>query len=422
MMESAILSIEAAVDGSAVLSIAPLSAPAVLDGDSSTPATLDSLPFELLLLLARVSLSGHDALSLGRCSCTFREVVGSDSLWREKLERDCGFTAAGFELWESSQRSLRQAWIYFTIKHEPLEASLLRDPQCSAIPGWQDCMELKLCVELANPWPVKVWTLFRVCPPNATPWAVAAKEQSLPVWSGSEERIRASGYAAPGDRDAIVVSIAAADQVGCRRPGGSRAFGWMEGVKTSRECVSEPAVQAMLLPSRAKGAPGVMVVLGEHCIRIDHVVWTAAEAAGEVTIEVLQCVNLCAHGLDLPLEDASPVELCSDAGAEVLTTADVALRRHGGSNRMYAGRAFEWRPSAHRQLLEAEHRHETQKHICLPFECSDRDGSCAIFPGSTCVLQGGWELPDETVRAPPVPAPVTFTTLSRTRAVVPLRW
>jgi len=48
-------------------------------------------------------------------------------------------------------------------------------------------------------------------------------------------------------------------------------------------------------------------------------------------MQVLQCVGLKVHGLELPLEEASPVELCCSAGAEVLTTADASLRRRGGA-------------------------------------------------------------------------------------------
>ena len=69
-------------------------------------------------------------------------------------------------------------------------------------------------------------------------------------------------------------------------PAGSAPAGALPGHFAS------PALQAMLLPRRAEGAPGVMVVLGEHCLRVSPAVLDAAQRCGELTIEVLQCVGL----------------------------------------------------------------------------------------------------------------------------------
>ena len=89
--------------------------------------------------------------------------------------------------------------------------------------------------------------------------------------------------------------------------------------------------------------------------------------------------------------------------------------------RATAGRAFEWQPSAHRTRLEAEHRHQRTRHVCLPFEAPPprtAENEC-VFTGSTCVLQGGWELPDEAAAAPHANE-LAFTVLSCASAVVPL--
>lgn len=95
---------------------------------AETATTLCTLPRDVLVQLLQ-ALRGHDVLSLGQCNGALREVAACEAIWSDKLQCDCGFTADGLELWSTSGRSLRQAWIDFVIKHEPLEAALLRDPQ-----------------------------------------------------------------------------------------------------------------------------------------------------------------------------------------------------------------------------------------------------------------------------------------------------
>ena len=354
---------------------------------------------------------------------------------------------------------MRQAWIYFSIKHEPLEAALLRDPQRVSGGAFDGYLDLKLSVELANPWPARVWTLFRVYDPSLQSLEEKVR-RGFPFY-GDGERIRCTGYAAPYGRDVVIVSMAPPEMtmLACRQLvqfDRAPSFGWMH-VGTEGDAVlghgdeqlthegwahegmheglplapdgthlASPAVQAMLLPQRAEGAPGVMVVLGEHCLRVDPTVMEAAKRCGSLSLEVIQCVGLKVHGLELPLEDASPVELCCSAGAEVLTTADASLRRRGGANRSHAGRAFEWQQSEHRTRLEGEHAAEGKRHVCLPFAAPpprSNEHEC-IFPGTTCVVQGGRELLEEATPVPSAgrPMPLTCTMLSYTRARVPLKW
>ena len=147
---------------------------------------------------------------------------------------------------------------------------------------------------------------------------------------------------------------------------------------------------------------------------------------GRLRLEVVQCVGLKVHGLELPLEDASPVELCCSAGAEVLTTSD--HRSDQPINRKHAGRAFEWQPSAYRAMLEAAQTTDGMDERVTAFPFDARPPRCeqneCVFTGSTCVLQGGRELPDDAMPAPgPRKAkPLTCKVLSRTHAVVPLEW
>jgi len=70
--------------------------------------------------------------------------------------------------------------------------------------------------------------------------------------------------------------------------------------------------------------------------------------------------------------------------------------------------------------------HACERHVCLPFEAPPprRAEHECVFPGATCVLQGGRELPEEAMQAPAAgrPKPLKFTMLSYSRGRVPLEW
>ena len=443
--------------------------------DDVEVVTLLSLPFELHVELARCA-RGVDAISLGRCCRALNQLLSCDSLWRHKLRSEWGFTDEAFDLWLSTKRTLVQAFHYHAVKHEPLEFSMLREPKETRAPDWEGCRDLTLSIEMANPWPRKVWTLFRICSPGgddgAAPcaWAAEAETGELHLWSWSPQRIHCAGYAATKGCDAVVLSIAsmpappppsdpaAVDAATDGQPPPSihpwsrimpcgnhismlpwTSFGWMLGVgETStvgvtvdvtggRSVAARPATHAMLLPPHASGS--TLVVLAEHVLRVDESTWEEISSAGAVSIEVMQCVELRAYGLHEVLEDASPYELCTDAGAEVLTTA----RPTGSHNRKLAGRAFEWRPSERREAMEAEHRHETTRHVVLPPLVADAtrvdsggdyspDRVCDLS-GATMTIEGGWEVADDARAAPTVHEalpPLRFTVLCRHRAVAPL--
>ena len=390
---------------------------------TEAPASLLSLPSELITQLIQV-VNGKDALALARCCRTLHRIIRADAVWSEKLRSDWGFTEAGLSLWRTTGQTLVQAYDYFHRKHEPLECCLLREPQPAISPGWEGCVDLKVCLEIVNPWPVKVWTLFCVCAPDdQPPWAAAVDGRwQLPLCRDSAERLLCVGYAAAGARDAVLLSIAAeAEPRACpsQQPGATAAaalasLGWMPIGEQLSHAV--PAVQGMLLPPAGACRLPPLAVLGEHTLRMDAEMWRACRAAGgQLSLHVMQCIDLRGYGLDLALEDASPYELCSCDGVQVPTT------RASEHHRAPSARHFEWRASSHREAIEAEHRHETTKHLVLRREESDAAARWVFsMPGGTTVVQGGRELATEAVPPPSgcnLP-PLTFQMLSHSRAAI----
>ena len=435
--------------------------------------SLLSLPLELLQGSLARWMSGADVLALAQTCHALALTSRSDTAWREKLSAEMGFTEAGIALWQQGGHRLLEAYDYFHRKHEMIECSLLREPTAVRAPGWEGCYDLKLCMELVNPWPVDVWALFRVCAPGESSWPeeTYAATSRLPLRRHSAQRLHCAGYAASQDRDVVLVSVAAAGighertlklshrAVGAPLP----SIGWMhddargDGAAGSDDdddaSVVAPAVQAMLLPAarstsrdgdggasprggsvpttaggaQPSGRHGpAMVVLGEHTVRIDAPTWQVAVASGTLCVEILHCTALhayCGDSADsadsaaapstlLPLEVASPVELRCDAGAEVGTTAPRSHRKRGGHNRMMAGRDFEWRPSARRAHAEAAHRHDRGQHSFLSLSANeDSDSGTGALRGDTHVVEGGWEVADG-VGGRPAPAADDLTPLS----------
>ena len=125
------------------------------------PPTLASLPTELLTDALANALKGSDLLSLGFCCGALTALLSCEPLWQRKLVDEFGFTDAGLALWCSSQRERNRRFVvayhYFAIKHEALEFSLLREPivREEMSPARRD-IDLVLCIEVANPWPVDV--------------------------------------------------------------------------------------------------------------------------------------------------------------------------------------------------------------------------------------------------------------------------
>ena len=447
----------------------PPTLPSELISDEQPP-TLLTLPSELISSIA-YCLKGSHVLTLAQShrSLSFLTQGCSDELWRDKLRSELGFTQAGMKLWSSkSGRRLFEAYDFLSRKHEPLECSLLSEPKAASALGWPRCVDLKLCIELVNPWPEKVWTLFRVCSScsgaatrEAEPWDdlepaadLEPSRQQLHLWSHSSARLQCIGYAAPGDKDAVVVSFAAAPgkrenlaDVSTRHlpatPSGgpTASVGWMLGGEELRTAV--PTVQAMLLPAcrpatrastatdishgeaegdeaeefagrAAGGRRPALVVLGEHTLRVDENSFTRE---GELCLEVMQVRDLRAYGLSVPLEEVAPFELCCDADAEVPTTANRSDLRRGQHNRHLAGRDFEWRDNAH-----ASHEHS------LTAEKDATDSNVCSLPGGTHVVDVVQVVDAEvdisgeaTPRAGEPLRPVSFVPLCRTLVFIPLR-
>ena len=133
--------------------------------------SLLALPQDVVCLLAE-RMPGLAALALGACSKLLREAALSDHSWRERLRWELGFTAAGAARWPGSPVS---AFLYTTLKHEPLEVSELRRMPVRAY-GWRGACDVRVCLEFAQRWPFPIWTfLTPVAPGAAAPWAGVAE-------------------------------------------------------------------------------------------------------------------------------------------------------------------------------------------------------------------------------------------------------
>ena len=87
---------------------------------------LNNLPHDCLRVIC-CTAHGLATLRLAQCCHAFHAIALSDTIWILKLE-EMGFTEAGIALWRTSGKSLAQAFSYLTLKHEPLEIAMLRDP------------------------------------------------------------------------------------------------------------------------------------------------------------------------------------------------------------------------------------------------------------------------------------------------------
>ena len=270
---------------------------------------LSALPHDLLLLVAE-RLPGKVALQLATCCATLKAAALNSRSWHERLH-DMGFTDTGVARWLEGGRSLVEAYLYSTVKHEAVELSELRRTPVRAY-GWRGACDMRLCIELANRWPNPIWTFITPRAPDGVPapWAEAEELACHP-----RGELFCSVFESHG-RELQVLSLP--------RVEGEREFeplmapvpleqlletGWVQ-LRPSAECPSPsgtPAVTAVPLPVK-RG----LTVLSEVTIRLDARTWAAAEASGELVLEVLQATDVvCIGDSDSGGIPDEPVDVCA---------------------------------------------------------------------------------------------------------------
>lgn len=267
-----------------------------------------------------------------------------------------GFTASGLALWLEGGSSLVECFQFHTIKHEALEAVLLREPEPCRHGYWaQGAHDVRLCLEFSNAWETPVWTLFS--PRGAADGVSCARRgrdvgsegSSLSRRSGDLEggasdpsdeetialapggSIICTGFASETDESAVLLSFATAAAAERLRPNDSLpdellCKGWMTTSALDLPDVTDgwlcfPALQAMLLPRRASGVSGALVaslvVLGQHKLRLDEAACELARERGEIEFEVVQATHLRLDGRAAELAIESPCRLECDEGVQV---------------------------------------------------------------------------------------------------------
>lgn len=368
-----------------------LSRHCTVSAGAAVAPSLASLSPDLLVLISGL-LPGAAALSLAACSSTFRDAALSEASWRERLEREMGFSPEGVALWpaRAGRNPLVDAFLYLHLKHEALEGELLGAPRPVRAPGWSGCVDLRLVMELSNPFAAPTWTFF-AAPGAAAPWAAGGGEMPL----SAEAQVLCSSFEDGRGRSLRVLSFAAEAPPGARwlpptaQPAGLLSHGWVwlaalegdaheEGYTSAR---GAPAVTAVPLHAAPSGRSGQLTVLSEVRLRVDGVVWAAASSAGELALEVLQATDVAA------VREAAGAEPCHIL--QPLDDAIAASEREGVAM-----------PSMHAQAHGAEEQAEA-KDLPGVYERCPHSLPCVLFPANP-------------------PARLSFTTLRRATCVVAL--
>ena len=144
-------------------------------GTTDRGINLTALPQDLLVLVAE-RLPGTVALQLATCCAALKAAALNSRSWHERL-CDMGFTEAGVDRWLEGGRSLVEAYLYSTVKHEAVELSELRRSPVRAY-GWRGACDMRLCIEFANRWPKPIWTFITPRAPDGVPAPWAASRDS----------------------------------------------------------------------------------------------------------------------------------------------------------------------------------------------------------------------------------------------------
>jgi len=263
---------------------------------ATAPVSFDSIPSEILPLIFS-QLSPIATLYLGSCSRSLRAIATSDTVWRSHLIHHLGFTDRGVDLWIESggntfgvavpasgrfpfwyPQSLLACYHFSVSLHEPLEAQILKEPKavmCSRhcpcqhedgrTPHWHGCVDLRLCLELANPFHIPVWTFFAP-KRSSSPWPrpdaqgasrcrLALHDSSMLVCIGFAARSQSDRFAESDDSalcEAVLLSLAPFGFACTPQPlpaampiGSVAALGWAPLASAADADAAESAVEAV---------------------------------------------------------------------------------------------------------------------------------------------------------------------------------
>ena len=369
---------------------------------------LTTLPHDLLVLVAE-RLPGTVALQLATCCSALKAAALSSRSWHERLH-DMGFTEAGVARWLEGGRSLVEAYLYSTVKHEAVELSELRRSPVRAY-GWRGACDMRLCIEFANRWPKPIWTFITPRAPDdvPAPWAEADQMACHPrgelfcsVFESHGRELQVLSLPRiEGERE--FESLMAPVPLEQRLETGWLPLSWGGALNLAVPgACGTPVVTGVPLPVK-RG----LTVLSEVTIRLDAQTWAAAEASGELVLEVLQAIDVVCIGADDSAQ-ASPTDEHPD-------TSD----------------ACEWEvpldeavATAWRQVGAANENYETDPFqpwfSPVPLVSASDAPPDAVFLRSrphVAVNVSGWAFLKKH-RKPP--RRFTFTALRRTTAVLPL--
>ena len=430
--------------------------------DMERRMALHALPSELFTLICHALGAAH-TLRLSCASKPMRALALADAVWERHCQSELGLSALGVALWREHggmvlgvaappkglpswfPDSLLACWHYFTFLHEALEIELMGEakPCLPASGHWDGCLDVHLCLELANPWGVAVWTFFRACASvdadadagvassYGSGYTRVANEASAFVDGGGRLGLQASTVACVGYeatpvsseddcRSAVILSAAplcASEEPRAVPPhlthDGLLSLGWCPldlspdgmGGDDGGAPLAVPAVQAMLLPARASGDR--LVVVGEHMLRVDAPVAAEAQRTGTFCFEVVQ-----ATGVGFDAGSAAPaveqhahrVELGGAAAHDLVTSAGAQVPHTRAPSRRIHVPHFDWEE---RRASEPEGGSDGATH--------GQDGGAAV-DGRVLVVK---DMP----RGPPAvasPAALEMDVLRRTRVVVAL--
>ncbi|EOD18981.1 hypothetical protein EMIHUDRAFT_243447 [Emiliania huxleyi CCMP1516] len=244
-----------------------LSRHCTVSAGAAVAPSLASLSPDLLVLISGL-LPGAAALSLAACSSTFRDAALSEASWRERLEREMGFSPEGVALWpaRAGRNPLVDAFLYPHLKHEALEGELLGAPRPVRAPGWSGCVDLRLVMELSNPFAAEAPPGARWLPPTAQPAGLLSHGWLTVL---SEVRLRVDGvvWAAASSAGELALEVLqATDVAAVREAAGAEPCHILQPLDdaiaaSEREGVAMPSMHAQAHgaeeQAEAKDLPGV---------------------------------------------------------------------------------------------------------------------------------------------------------------------
>ena len=266
-----------------------------------TPATrspMRQLPKDLLIVIAEC-LPGADALVLAACSKLLKLVALRDASWVDRLINELGYTESGVARWKAACGPKR------TIVHAYFDAVALTAERPSVVvsdAGWSVdrpwVREVCVRLELENRWPMPIWTFITAgAPGEAARWAARnemSRYENGEMWCSTFESRRGDQLQVlniPRADGMVLFNPQELQEAGKDELVGLLEKGWVQvlpyGEDDDGRLRAAPAVTAVPLPpQRGK------IILSNIVLRLDLQTWLAAQASGELVIEVMQAIDV----------------------------------------------------------------------------------------------------------------------------------